>query len=104
MGYHIVREDLANAFIFGDLSGDNGWYAQLAAAEKLAENGVIDANRFLGIFTAYEPPSSSGIWERVIAIQRLDKSLSSSTSAKEVDLALRNAWQLFHLKIYPLYL
>jgi len=95
LGYHIVREDLANAFIFGDLSGDNGWYAQLAAAEKLAENGVIDANRFLGIFTAYEPPSSSGIWERVIAIQRLDKALSSSTSTKEVDLALRNAWQLF---------
>ena len=95
LGYNIVREDLANAFIFGDLSGDNGWYAQLAAAEKLAENGVIDANRFLGIFTAYEPPSSSGIWERVIAIQRLDKALSSSTSTKEVDLALRNAWQLF---------
>ena len=84
-----------SAFIFGDLSGDNGWYAQLAAAEKLAENGVIDANRFLGIYTAYEPPSSSGIWERVIAIQRLDKALSSSTSTKEVDLALRNAWQLF---------
>ena len=95
LGYHIVREDLANAFIFGDLSGDNGWYAQLAAAEKLAENGVIDANRFLGIYTAYEPPSSSGIWERVSAIQRLDKALASSDSTKEVELALRNAWQLF---------
>ena len=95
LGYHIVREDLANAFIFSDLSGENGWYAQLTAAEKLAEYGVIDANRFLGIFTAYEPPSSSGIWERVNAIQRLDKALASSDSTKEVELALRNAWQLF---------
>jgi hypothetical protein len=95
LGYHIVREDLANAFIFSDLSGENGWYAQLTAAEKLAEYGVIDANRFLGIFTAYEPPSSFGIWERVSAIQRLDKALASSDSTKEVELALRNAWQLF---------
>ena len=97
LGYHIVRDDLSNAFIFGDLSGDNGWYAQLKAAEKLAENGVIDANRFLGIFTAYEPPSSSGIWERVSAIRRLDKALSSPTSTKEVELALENAWQLFRV-------
>ena len=95
LGYHIVREDLTNAFIFGDLSGENGWYAQLIAAEKLAEYGVIDANRFLGIFTTYEPPSSYGIWERVSAIQRLDKALASSDSTKEVELALRNAWQLF---------
>ena len=95
LGYHIIRENLGNAFIFGDLSGDNGWYAQLIAAEKLAENGVIDANRFLGIFTAYDPPSSDGIWERVRAIQQLDKALSLSSSTKEVELALENAWKLF---------
>ena len=95
LGYHIVREELDNAFIFGDLSGENGWYAQLTAAEKLAEYGVIDANRFLGIFTAYEPPSSSGIWERVSAIQRLDEALASSDSTKEIELALTSAWQLF---------
>ena len=95
LGYHIFRENLGNAFIFGDLSGDNGWFAQLIAAERLAKNGVIDANRFLGIFTAYDPPSSDGIWERVRAIQYLDKALSLSTSTKEVELALKNAWQLF---------
>jgi len=95
LGYHIFRENLGNAFLFGDLSGDNGWYAQLTAAERLAENGVIDANRFLGIFTAYDPPSSNGIWERVRAIQHLDKALSLSNSTKEVELALKNAWQLF---------
>ena len=95
LGYHIFRENLGNAFIFGDLSGDNGWYAQLVAAERLAKNGVIDANRFLGIFTAYDPPSSDGIWERVRAIQHLDKALSLPNSTKEVELALKNAWQLF---------
>ena len=95
LGYHILRENLGNAFLFGDLSGDNGWYAQLVAAERLAENGVIDANRFLGIFTAYDPPSSDGIWERVRAIQYLDKALSLSSSTREVELALNNAWQLF---------
>ena len=95
LGYHILRENLGNAFLFGDLSGDNGWYAQLVAAERLAENGVIDANRFLGIFTAYDPPSSNGIWERVRAIQYLDKALSLSYSTREVELALNNAWQLF---------
>ena len=95
LGYHIFRENLSNDLLFGDLSGDNGWYAQLIAAEKLAEIGVIDANRFLGIFTAYDPPSSNGIWEKVIAIQDLDKALSISNSTKEVELALKNAWQLF---------
>tara|TARA_B100000963_G_scaffold36935_1_gene27508 strand:- start:1095 stop:2615 length:1521 start_codon:yes stop_codon:yes gene_type:complete len=95
LGYPVYREDLGNAFIFGDLSGDNGWYVQLTAAEKLAETGVIDANRFLGIFTAYDPPSSDGIWERVRAIQRLDEALSFSNSMKEVEFALKNAWKLF---------
>ena len=95
LGYNIFREDLGNAFIFGDLSGDNGWYAQLRAAERLAKNGVIDTNRFLGIFTAYDPPHSDGIWERVRAIQYLDKALSISNSPKEVELALKSAWQLF---------
>ena len=95
LGYHVTRENLGNAYIFGDLSGDNGWYAQLIAAERLAENGVIDANRFLGIFTAYDPQSSDGIWERVRAVQELDKALSLSSSIKEVELALENAWKLF---------
>ena len=49
----------------------------------------------MGIFTVYDPPSSDGIWERVRAIQQLDKALSLSSSTKEVELALENAWKLF---------
>ena len=95
LGYPLFRENLGNAFLFGDLSGDNGWYAQIKAAERLAEDGVIDSNRFLGIFTAYEAPSSDGIWEKVNAVQSLDKAISRQTGTKELETVLANAWQLF---------
>jgi hypothetical protein len=49
----------------------------------------------LGIFTAYEAPSSDGIWGKVNAVQSLDKAISRQTGTKELETVLANAWQLF---------
>ncbi|MEM8579302.1 MAG: hypothetical protein AAGF60_15740 [Pseudomonadota bacterium] len=75
-----------------DLRDVAGWKAQLAAAERLAETGALDANRLLGIFTERRPAASGGIWDRVQAIQRLDTALRTG-SREAVAKTLPAAWR-----------
>jgi len=94
IGAPLPAELLPRAFSVADLSGDNGWKAQLHAAERLAETGAIADNTFLGIYTKYPPAASGGIWDRVRSFQKLDQALQS----RNVDIigpALDQAWTHF---------
>jgi hypothetical protein len=94
IGTPLPADLLPRAFSVTDLTGDNGWKAQLHAAERLAETGAISDNTFLGIYTKYPPAASGGIWDRVRSFQRLDQALQS----RNVDIiipALDQAWTHF---------
>ena len=65
LGEPLPTAPLPLAFAVLDLSGDNGWRAQIQAAERLARAGSLPANRLLGIYTMREPAASGGVWDRV---------------------------------------
>ncbi len=68
---------LVRAFSVSQLSGENGWHAQLRAAERLAETGALSDNRLLGIYSLGTPAASGSVWDRARAITRLEKDLKS---------------------------
>jgi hypothetical protein len=79
------------AFAYADLGEDTGWKAQLEAAERLARAGVLEPNRFLGIYTEREPAASGGIWDRIDAFQKFEAALDSKDPARIAE-TLPNAW------------
>ena len=83
---------LPRAFANADLHDNAGWKAQIEAAERLARTGAIDANRLLGLYTERSPAASGGVWDRVEAIQTLDKAISSRDAAATAN-ALPAAWE-----------
>lgn len=83
---------LPRAFANADLHDNAGWKAQIEAAERLARTGAIDANRLLGLYTERSPAASGGVWDRVAAIQNLDKALADRDPTATA-IALPGAWQ-----------
>lgn len=82
-----------------DLSGDNGWRAQIEAAERLARAGSFAPNRLLGIYTQRKPAASGGIWDRVGALQELEAALQRGTP-DGIGRALVTVWpQMAHARI-----
>jgi hypothetical protein len=79
IGEPLPPSNLPRQFAVSDLSGDHGWKAQLEAAERLKISGALADNRFLGIFTARQPPASGGIWDRVTLIQKMDNAVRDSS-------------------------
>lgn len=91
IGEPMTVAGLPRAFAHADLRSTTGWKAQLEAAERLARNGAIDANQLFGTYMARRPAASGGVWERVSAVQALDRALESG----DVDgaaAALPAAW------------
>ncbi|MFD1341822.1 hypothetical protein [Litorisediminicola beolgyonensis] len=91
IGEPLSTNRLGRAFAATDLDGDQGWKAQLAAAERLARAGTLAPNRFLGIYTEREPAASGGIWDRVEALQRFDTALTAR-DPRSIAAALRRVW------------
>jgi len=79
IGEPLSPSSLPIEFSVSDLSGDHGWKAQLEAAERLKISGALADNRFLGIFTARQPPASGGVWDRVTLIQKMDNAVKDSS-------------------------
>lgn len=84
--YEAVGEPLPTgplpiAFAHADLRTSVGWKAQIDAAERLAKIGAIDANRLLGLYTDRRPAASGGVWDRVSAVQKLERALDSGDGA-----------------------
>ena len=93
IGEPLAATSLPRAFAVSDLSGEHGWKAQLQAAERLIEFGALGDNRFLGIYTDNEPAASGGIWDRISAVQKLDKALLDENNPA-IGLHLIEAWNL----------
>ena len=75
IGEPIPAEYLPIQYSQSDLSGENGWRAQVIAAERLSLTGAIPENQILGIYTSNNPGVSGGMWERVKVVQDLDFAL-----------------------------
>ncbi|KUF08876.1 hypothetical protein [Pseudoponticoccus marisrubri] len=81
LGEPLPTAPLPLPFSVLDLTGDNGWRAQIEAAERLARAGSLSANRLLGIYTLREPAASGGVWDRVDALQRFEDALERGLPA-----------------------
>ena len=91
IGEPMTVDGLPRAFAHADLRSTTGWKAQLEAAERLARAGAIDPNLVFGTYLARRPAASGGVWERVAAVQRLDRALESG-DAEAAAAALSAAW------------
>ncbi len=82
---------LPRSYAVADLRDLAGWKPQLEAAERLAVSGALPANRLLGLYTARHPAASGGVWDRVLAVQRLETALRAR-SAEAISKTLPLAW------------
>ncbi len=92
IGEPIPAEYLPIKYSQSDLSGENGWRAQVIAAERLSSTGAIPENQILGIYTVHLPGVSGGMWERVKVVNNLDIALDSEEDFEEYFL---EAWKVF---------
>jgi hypothetical protein len=92
IGEPIPAEYLPIQYSQSDLSGENGWRAQVIAAERLSSTGAITGNQILGIYTNNSPGISGGIWERAKAVSDLDKALETE---ENVEKYFQEAWKIF---------
>ena len=91
IGTPLPTHNLARAFAMADLRGTSGWKAEVEAAERLARTGALPAARLLGLYTDRKPAASGGVWDRIKAIQTLDKALNRADPGAIAD-ALPEAW------------
>lgn len=91
IGEALPTAPLPLSFSVLDLSGDNGWRAQIEAAERLARVGAVPANRLLGLYTLRRAAASGGVWDRVAALQDFEKSLDRGASGA-ISVALTKVW------------
>lgn len=92
IGAPLPTSNLPRAFAMADLRGTAGWKAELEAAERLARTGALPGARLLGLYTARDPAASGGVWDRVAAVQALDRALSQGDPAA-IARSLPDAWR-----------
>lgn len=84
---------LPRAFAHSDLRPTIGWKARIEAAERLARTGAVSENQLFGIYTERAPAASGGVWERVAAVQALDRALKTGDN-QALSEALPKVWTL----------
>ena len=92
IGEPIPAEYLPIKYSQSDLSGENGWRAQVIAAERLSSTGAIPENQILGIYTNRSPGVSGGMWERVRVVKDLDTALDREENFEKY---FQEAWKVF---------
>ena len=92
IGEPISAEYLPIQYSQSDLSGENGWRAQVIAAERLSSTGAIPENQILGIYTSRSSGVSGGIWERVKVVNDLDTAL---VAREDFEQYFQDAWKVF---------
>ncbi len=92
IGEALPTSSLPLAYAHTDLGPNNGWKAQIVAAERLARSGALDDNKLLGLYTERRPAASGGVWDRVQAVQRLDAAVTAG-DVEAVAAALPAAWR-----------
>ncbi|MFW2587399.1 hypothetical protein [Sagittula sp. SSi028] len=99
LGEPLPTAPLPLPFAVLDLGGDNGWRAQIEAAERLARADSLPANRLLGLYTLRSPAASGGIWDRVAALQDFETALLTGSS-DAASQALGPVWtQMAHARL-----
>ena len=93
VGEPISAEILPRAFSHFDLAPENGWKAQITAAERLTAAGVLSESQLFRLYREQAPAASGGIWERTSAIQKLDAALEVENPSVASE-ALPVAWSL----------
>jgi hypothetical protein len=83
---------LPNAFSYATLTERSGWKARIAAAERLARLSAIPPNQLFALYGERAPAASGGVWDRVDAVQGLERAIRQSdanTIAELLPRALR---------------
>lgn len=83
------------AFAHSDLRPMVGWKARVEAAERLARVGALPGEVLLAIYGERAPAASGGVWDRVAAVQELERALSAG-DADAIAAALPVAWERMH--------
>lgn len=91
LGEPLPTAPLPLAFAVLDLGGENGWRAQIEAAERLARAGALPPNRLLGLYTQRQPAASGGVWDRVSALQVFERALDGDNPSF-IAQSLVTAW------------
>ncbi|MER5171530.1 hypothetical protein [Thioclava kandeliae] len=78
IGQPLPTTGLPLAFAHADLRSNNGWKAQIEAAERLAPHGAIDPNQLLGLYTERRAAASGSLWDRVSAVSALDRAITDN--------------------------
>ncbi|MCB2093439.1 MAG: hypothetical protein KDE11_03445 [Rhodobacteraceae bacterium] len=93
IGQPLQTTTLPLAFAQADLRSNAGWKARIEAGERLARTGVIGENQLFGLYTERKAAASGGVWERVKAVQELEKALAAGDPG-QVAPAIQAAWQM----------
>ena len=94
LGDPVTTSGLPVAFAHADLRGTSGWRAQLDAAERLTRVEAMQPNRLFGLYTQRRAAASGGIWDRVRAVQSLERAIAARDPAS-IGAELVRAWPLF---------
>ncbi len=89
IGQPLPTHDLPRAFAHADLRDNTGWKFRLEAAERLVRSGAISENLLFQLYTDRQAAASGGVWDRVAAIQSLDKASADTARA-----AIDKSWDL----------
>lgn len=92
-GTPLPTGSLPREYAVADLRGTMGWKAEIEAAERLARTGALPANRLLGLYSERAPAASGGVWDRVRAIQNMDRAIAARDFDR-IAAALPEAWRL----------
>ncbi|GAA4229152.1 hypothetical protein GGQ68_001350 [Sagittula marina] len=99
LGEPLPTAPLPRSFAVLDLSGDNGWRAQIEAAERLARAGSLPPNRLLGLYSLRDAAASGGVWDRVDALQNFEAALQRDNDDL-IGRALVQVWpQMAHARL-----
>ncbi|NDV01531.1 hypothetical protein [Pseudoroseicyclus tamaricis] len=85
IGEGMPTASLPLAFAHAELRGLSAWRTEVEAAERLARAGAIPPQELARIYLSGTPAASGGIWERVDAVQVLDRALDRGDDAALAD-------------------
>ena len=92
VGQPLQTTTLPLAFAQADLRSNTGWKVRIEAGERLARTGAIGENQLFGLYAERKAAASGGVWDRVKAIQELEKALATRNPAR-ISTAMQSAWQ-----------
>lgn len=93
VGEPLPTSSLPRAYSQADLHANTGWKAQLEAAERLVRSRALGITRLEGLYFERQAAASGGIWDRVRALQALDRALKAKDELS-IATALTVAWDV----------